>query len=463
MKSLTVKGRNISCWQLLSSLTVFVLLSILFWCHIYGDLLVTTRHGINFWNILFDGQIHNFFHLNTMDSGNIWYPGVYACVYNILIYIVFAIWNIPLAILWKITSIDVMNNILCMAWAKLLPVTAAIVCAYIVCLILKDMGINKARRQLALYLMLSSATLLGSVFINSQYDTLGLIFQLLGLRSYLKKDTRGFLFWFGIAICFKLFALLIVVPLLLLREKKLSRLMVSMVILMIPNLLTTVPFFALDVLKGVERGDSITRQLLPMLFSQENQNGLFYWFIMAYGALMIWCYIRSTQEITTDDVLWTCFCAITSFFVLLNTHPYWIVLMVPYTMLVIVRMPNHRLPVLLLLETIGSCTLVVKMMRLFDWTYWGNTMKPMLLHYLFEEQFEKSVWRLYWLLVKFYDSYPLMVPSCVALAFTAMAWLTYPRQKQQKTDALVLDREIMALRFLVVSGVTLLPVLSLFL
>ena len=463
MKSLEFKDRRISFWKLLGTISLLLLLIVLFWSHNYSDLLLTTRHGINFWNILFDGQIHNFYHINITESGNVYYPDVNSCAYNILIYIIFAVWNIPLAILWKITSIDIMNNLLCLAWAKLLPVTAAVICARLVWLILEDLDVSKSRRQFATYLIFSSAILISAVFINCQYDTLGLVFQLLGIRCYLKKDFRGFIIYFGIAVCLKLFALIIMIPLLLIREKKLSKLLAWMVFAIVPYLVTTLPFSLVDAARGIEQRKSLFMELFPMLLSKANQNGLFYWFVVVYGALLIWCFLRNPKETSREDVLWVCFCAISSFFVFLHTYPYWIVLMVPYIALIFALSPNHLLPVMLLLETIGSCALVLKMMRFFDWTYWGNTMNTMVLPYLFPQQFENTVSRIRFLITTMNERGVLIVYSCIVLAFSAMAWLRYPEKTKCEKETLVLDREIVTVRFLAIAGVTLIPVLSLFL
>ena len=45
-----------------TGLLAFVLL----WSHTYNDIVVTTRHGINFWNILLDGQFLRFYNANVI-------------------------------------------------------------------------------------------------------------------------------------------------------------------------------------------------------------------------------------------------------------------------------------------------------------------------------------------------------------------------------------------------------------
>ena len=100
--------------------------------HAYNDIIVTTRHGINFWDILLNGDFLAFYDRNVTASGNTVYSDVQGCAYNILVYIVFAIWNLPLYLMERFASVDVMNSIPCLAYAKLLPVAAVAITAVIV-------------------------------------------------------------------------------------------------------------------------------------------------------------------------------------------------------------------------------------------------------------------------------------------------------------------------------------------
>ena len=47
-----------------------LLAAVLLVSHTYNDIVITTRHGINFWNILLDGKLLDFYKVNVLPSGN---------------------------------------------------------------------------------------------------------------------------------------------------------------------------------------------------------------------------------------------------------------------------------------------------------------------------------------------------------------------------------------------------------
>ena len=175
------------------------LMVLLLFSHAYNDILITSRHGINFWNILFDGDILHFFELNYAVSGNQHYDVIQGCAYNILLYIIFAIWNIPLALLSAFTSLDVMNNIFCIAYIKHLTVAAMAASIIIMRKILALLEVDQKQHGLLSFLYLTSALMVSVVFVISQYDLVSVVFQLLGVQAFLEKKDKKFVYYFGIA------------------------------------------------------------------------------------------------------------------------------------------------------------------------------------------------------------------------------------------------------------------------
>lgn len=141
------------------------------------------------------------------------------------LYVIFAIWNIPLKLLgflpiageqsWMITSaIEV-------AWSKLLLTLFFAACVVVLdkisVIISKE---NIFRGGNAGVLFATSPFVIFTVFIFSQYDIIGVFFTLLGYYFYLNKRFLYFSLLFSIAISFKYFAFIIYVPLILLIEKR---------------------------------------------------------------------------------------------------------------------------------------------------------------------------------------------------------------------------------------------------
>ena len=170
-----------------------LLMLLLLVSHTYNDILVTVRHGLNFWDNLLDGQILQFYNLNKVESGNIYYPGFQGCAYNILVYIIFAVWNLPLYLLERFFHVDVMNNVACLTYSKLMLVAAVMVSVWILNRILTTLDVPRKARKLLLYVYTSSTLMLSVIFISSQYDILSIIFQLLGIHAFIKKDDKRFI------------------------------------------------------------------------------------------------------------------------------------------------------------------------------------------------------------------------------------------------------------------------------
>ena len=198
-------------WACSLGLMLLLLLS-----HTYNDILVTARHGINFWKLLFEGNILHFFELNYVASGNDYYSMVQGCAYNILLYLIFAVWNIPLALLEAFTAVDVMNNILCIAYIKLLTVAAMVASVIILRKIFALLELDREQYGFLSFLYLTSTLMVAVAFVISQYDLISVVFQLLGVQAFLEKKDKKFVFFFGIAFCLKYFSVVLFLPLLLL-------------------------------------------------------------------------------------------------------------------------------------------------------------------------------------------------------------------------------------------------------
>lgn len=61
------------------------------------------------------------------------------------------------------------------------------------------------------------------VFICGQLDVISMTFILLGIYRYLKEDIRGFWLSFVVAVPFKMFALILALPLILIKQKNLLK------------------------------------------------------------------------------------------------------------------------------------------------------------------------------------------------------------------------------------------------
>ena len=453
-----------------------VILSVLLISHTYNDILVTTRHGINFWDILLDGKFIAFYDINITESGNEFYNVKQACAYNILLYIVFALWNFPLYLLERLANVDVMNNIACLVYAKLLPVTAMIVTAMIVKKILEALHIPQDQHNLMLYLYISSSLLVTVIFITGQYDVLSLVFQLLGVYAFIKGDDKKFVIWFGIAFCFKFFAIVIFIPLMLLRYKKVFQWVKCSATVIAIWLPTELPFWIYNAFlrstNTMASGrESFTAGLLKKMLFSANFKSVLNVFIVAYAAIILWCYLQEyDSKVSAYKGIWASFVSYAAFFGLMDAYPYWSVLLAPFVTLAIAMSTKH-LYINTLLETIGYAGLLGVNMFKYNWVYFGDTLKPMVWSRIlqgtrFSTGFENSL--IYKIIIApspQNELFPILNSAFVA-AVLALAYITYPRDNgsmMQKYPNFKEYRDVIVLRFLVNAMICLLPIIAIFL
>ena len=199
----------------------FVILFLSFVCFQQGDLIHTFTSSYAY----LGGHFADFYDFNKEAvGGNDYLP---------LLYLIYAIWNLPLLFLGlippasQLATADLTTQLV---WAKLLIVSFFFASGWILLkisnLLKQDPLVNQNRHPEVLFVTAPIAIF--AVFLFGQYDIIGIFFVLTGFYFYLKKDLLRFAILFSIAISFKYFALVIYVPLVLMIEKnplKIARLM----------------------------------------------------------------------------------------------------------------------------------------------------------------------------------------------------------------------------------------------
>ena len=210
---------SLSAFQIILSL---ITIAICFLFFLQGDLIHTALSSYAY----LQGHITDFYEYNKLYlGGNDYLP---------TLYLIFALWNIPLHLLGLATypTLEIFNelhwNLLMqsptaieIAWWKtllaLFYIGSAIVIHKIAGLIESP---YKTKSSLVSTLFATSPFVIFSVFIFSGYDVISVFFTLLGFYYYLKKDIKRFIFFFAIAISCKYFATILFFPLILMIEKR---------------------------------------------------------------------------------------------------------------------------------------------------------------------------------------------------------------------------------------------------
>jgi len=199
-------------WVIFAAMAVFC-----FFSFQQADILHTGGSSISYLN----GHILDFYSYNLqLGLGDVYMPSTY---------ILFAIWNIPIRVLgWIIEpTMDVERKV--WLWYKLLPTLFYLASGFLIYKILCQIKANQAQAKLGAFLFLSTPISFFSQFIFGQYDSFMVFFTLLGIYYWLKDDLLKFSLFFGVAITFKYTALLVFFPLLLLREKRYGKIILSCV------------------------------------------------------------------------------------------------------------------------------------------------------------------------------------------------------------------------------------------
>lgn len=206
-----------------------VLAAICFFCFQQGDLFNTA--GSSF--ALLNGHILDFYDYNaSLGIGD---------AYLISTYVLFAIWNIPIRLLGLVTAPTLSLPTAVMLWNKLLPTLFFFGSAALSYRMLLLLGADRKQAKIGAYIFLSSPIAFFSQFIFGQYDSLTLFFMMAGIYYWLRDKRLPFILFFGLALTFKYTALLIFIPLLLLREKRYLRIILS-------GMLVAVPFLVMNAL-----------------------------------------------------------------------------------------------------------------------------------------------------------------------------------------------------------------------
>ena len=357
---------------------VFVFTVILFYSYIYHDFLETACEGVRFWDILFQGKIRDFYTQTFLIGKTQYYPQ-----YDFLMYIIFAIWNLPLWIVQKVSAIDIYQSVICLMWMKTMLVAFAAVFIHMFRKLFETLEFTQEDSRLGILLFISSGFFMTSVVVLGQYDLISMSLVALGISYYLKGDTKKFILAFAIAIPLKFFSLLVFVPLVLLKEKKISRVLLNGILVVLPDLilrlLVPVHYISaghLTVAPGATPASSATFSLgtLPIyadLYNTANIGfGKLFLYPFAEIIFLIFCYAFHVEKNKNRSkwVIYLSFMAYAIQFTMSYSHPYWLLMLVPFMILMIIQNKKIRY-INIIVEIVLTYGMILAQIFFFTWCY----------------------------------------------------------------------------------------------
>ncbi len=248
-------------------------------------------------------------------------------------YILFAIWNIPIKLLGILTGPQLEVSYGLMMWYKLLPTLFYLGSAVIMYKIAKELEMGEGKAKLCMYAFLTAPIGFYSQFLFGQYDSFTVFFMLLGIYYYLKDNRWLFVLFFALAIPFKYFPLLVFVPLLLLKEKVIWKIIRDMVLVAIPYVLELIVYLPSELFRQYVLGFTPTEYVYSASLPTGSTNLSLV--ICTFCLICAWAYFKN---ISGKLLLaqWMCFLgtlSCTVIFGLSQWHPQWLLFAVPFWVL----------------------------------------------------------------------------------------------------------------------------------
>lgn len=346
-------------WVLFALLAIF---SYIFFCH--QDILITAGHSIEYLN----GHITDFY------SACKEVDGIYASNYLPTTFIIFAIWNIPIKLLglapeflgdWTLTQT---------MWNKLLPTIVFFISGWLIYkLCTERFNFEKRKAVLTVFLTFTSPMAFFSQFFFCQYDIFTVLFMLLGMYYYFKKEPSTkdyvlFSLFFGIATTFKYFALVIFVVLLLLRIKDVFKALLLMAIDIMPFAVETLFYLITDrkaFIKSVFNFGALDYAGGFTIDLGQVTINLMYVFLLCIIAFAYLTKPKDYDELVGYSMFYSCGVCF-AFFGMMLWHPQWVMFMVPFWVISTVINKNHN--ILLWIDALLGIVMIMYIVNQFQVT-----------------------------------------------------------------------------------------------
>lgn len=331
-------------WGLLIIIGLFLYATVF-----YADLIIIHDHSITFLNSLFSGDIANFY-ANSMKKPS--YD--FGAVYYWTPYLIQGIWDLPIYILHKAIGFGT-HGVKVYLWIKLGICLVLLLSTWLIRKILEDFEVDKIRCRFAQFMFLSSLLVMLPTVAIAQIDINAIFLMLLAIWDYSKKDkiTWKFLLLFSFAASLKTFALFLFLPLVFLKEKRTLYVIWDIFVGLWGILICVIPYAWREDYK--ESTAILNDVMIVRLFGTQFPGGNLDIpiFTALVVAVCIWCYLQKVEGSRDTFVYanWIALFVFASFFVFVFAHPYWIVLIVPFMIMIITLNGEYR-KVNMLLETI---------------------------------------------------------------------------------------------------------------
>lgn len=295
----------------------------------HPDIWETANHSYVFLECLFSGQFLDFYEVVAAHEN--WYYYINGANYNILIYIIFGIWELPVFIIHQLFSLPLDESFM-IHWAKAVPCFFYLGCGVMLQKLAQKLGLTKEKATMAAMFFLFNPIAFFSPMVMGQYDTLCLFFTLWALCHYTDGNYKKFSFILGIGVVCKFFPLMIFIPLILLVEKRIPKVMLYGITTLWLYIPTTLLFMG----RTGEAG-GFTMAMINRMFELTVPMGIadMPLFILLYALVVFAAYLYNPKTEKTAKYL-TAYIPMVVFgllFICIHWHPQWLVLLMPFVVI----------------------------------------------------------------------------------------------------------------------------------
>ena len=311
------------------------------------------RHTVTSSYAILNGHFRDFYAFNKT------IPSIAGNDYEIPVYLLFALWNIPVKLAGL--AIPEIFPIYVMLYNKLLISILYLLCAYFVYKISNLFFLDRRTSLFTAAVFVLSPIALYSPLIYTQYDSIYVLLMLIGVFYFLKNEKKRDVFigalFFGLSILFKPLALIGFIPIVLYNYKNLYRIAIFFGIVILPSILTKL------LLPGAS-GDRFFSRLFESSIIVSSW-GVFKIsiFSVLYIMLCIFCYVRETEAIDVNRKYYSIYLLYVSyavFFVFVWWHPMWLLIMMPFCVITaMAHIQKSRLLIVEMLITVGFATVTL--------------------------------------------------------------------------------------------------------
>lgn len=355
-----------------SRVNFLLLIMIFFVCtffFFYVDQSDTVGHSIFFMESLLNGHPLGAYqdYINLINT-NILHGADIPLVYEPFAYFVVGILSLPLVILHKIGYLNFESSWFFL-YVKIQQIVLVLGSAYITYLCSKELKMGIERAKYAAFLFLTSFNLIYFAIVIGQMEIYAVFFSLLGTYYWLKNDTLRFIIFFAIAIPLKMFALLIMFPLILIQQKNIFKILLEL-LLGVSLLLIGKVIWGMDAAYLISTSEPGNRMIEAMTYKQLpgglGADGIPI-FVCLYLLFSIFIFVKVRNQ---DEKIWGIYCSFVVYallFLFVGHYPYWIVILTPYLPILIAYKEKYE-QTNLLIDSITSIGYMLSSMFYHGWT-----------------------------------------------------------------------------------------------